>query len=136
MFENHIEEDVVVVVVFVRWQVQIKNNFKYKDKSNGTKGMEHSPGHIFSFFNIKGVMAAIGVDVEEGRGNRDAIEEMPRTQLNSCAGPAFCVGSRSVGHDLHIPLMCPVRILLMAEMIPWLGLSSERHHFFRSPPQS
>ena len=71
--------------------------------SNGTKGIEHSPGHIFSFFNIKGVMAAVGVNVEEGRDNRDAIKEMPRIQLNSCAVPAFCVGSRSVVPDLHIP---------------------------------
>ncbi|GFV78232.1 hypothetical protein TNCV_1037001 [Trichonephila clavipes] len=30
-------------------------------------------------------MAAVGVYVEEGRGNRDAIEEMPRIQLNSWA---------------------------------------------------
>ncbi|GFT81372.1 uncharacterized protein TNCV_3672601 [Trichonephila clavipes] len=45
---------------------------------------------------------SVGVYVEEGRGNRDAIEEMPRIQLNSRAVPAFCVGSRVVGHDLHV----------------------------------
>ena len=65
--------------------------------------MEYNPGHIFSLFSIKIVITANGVDVEEGRGNRDAIEEMPRFQLNSCAVPAFCVGSKSVGHDLHTP---------------------------------
>ena len=45
----------------------------------------------------------MGIDVEEGRDNRDAIEEKPRIQLNSCAMLAFCVGSSSVGHDLHTP---------------------------------
>ena len=45
----------VVVVLIVVWQVHIINNWKKKDKSNGTEGMEHSPGHIFSFFSIKGV---------------------------------------------------------------------------------
>ncbi|GFV68416.1 tetratricopeptide repeat protein 21B [Trichonephila clavipes] len=72
-----------------------------KKKSNGAKGRQHSSDHITDFISIKGVMAAVGVYVEEGRGNRDAIEEMPRIQLNSRAVPAFCVGSRAVGHDLH-----------------------------------
>ncbi|GFV03682.1 uncharacterized protein TNCV_1876301 [Trichonephila clavipes] len=46
-------------------------------------------------------MSAVRVYVEEGRGNRDAIEEMPRIQLNSREVSAFCVGSRAVWHDLH-----------------------------------
>ncbi|GFS86751.1 uncharacterized protein TNCV_2407531 [Trichonephila clavipes] len=58
--------------------------------------MQHSSGHITDFIGIKGVMAEVGVYVEEGRGNRDAIEEMSRIQLNSRAVPAFCVGSRAV----------------------------------------
>ncbi|GFU94018.1 uncharacterized protein TNCV_2391071 [Trichonephila clavipes] len=63
--------------------------------------MQRSSGHITDFIGIKGVMAAVGVYVEEGRGNRDAIEEMPRIQLNSRVVPTFCVGSKAVGHDLH-----------------------------------
>ncbi|GFW97812.1 uncharacterized protein TNCV_1425751 [Trichonephila clavipes] len=63
--------------------------------------MQHSSGHITDFISTKCDMAAGGVYVEEGRGNRDAIEEMPRIQLNSRAVHAFCVRSRAVGHDLH-----------------------------------
>ncbi|GFY71005.1 hypothetical protein TNIN_452921 [Trichonephila inaurata madagascariensis] len=40
-------------------------------KSNGSKGRQHSSGHIIDFIGIKG-LAAVGVYVEEGRGNRDA----------------------------------------------------------------
>ncbi|GFT54021.1 hypothetical protein TNCV_153821 [Trichonephila clavipes] len=43
-------------------------------KSNGAKGMQHSSGHITDFIGIKGVMAAVGVYDEEGRGNRDPAE--------------------------------------------------------------
>ena len=42
-------------------------------------------------------MAAVKVDVEEGRGNKDTM------QLNSSAVHAFCIGSRSVEHDHHTP---------------------------------
>ncbi|PRD30079.1 UNVERIFIED_CONTAM: hypothetical protein NCL1_27489 [Trichonephila clavipes] len=63
--------------------------------------MQHSSGHIIDFIGIKGVMAAVGMYVEERRGNKDAIEEMPQIQLNSRAVPAFCVGSRAVEYDLH-----------------------------------
>ncbi|GFT38988.1 hypothetical protein TNCV_3690801 [Trichonephila clavipes] len=49
-----------------------------KKKSNGANGMQHSSGHINDFIGIKGVMAAVGVYVEEGRGNRDATESAPR----------------------------------------------------------
>ncbi|GFV07376.1 histone-lysine N-methyltransferase SETMAR [Trichonephila clavipes] len=38
-------------------------------KANGAKGMQHSSGHINDFIDIKGVMAAVGVYVEEGRSN-------------------------------------------------------------------
>ncbi|GFY73687.1 uncharacterized protein TNIN_372111 [Trichonephila inaurata madagascariensis] len=69
-------------------------------KSNGPKGMQHSSGHITDFIGIKGIMAAVGVYDEEGRSNRDAIEEMSWIQLNSQLMPAFCVGSRAIGHDL------------------------------------
>ncbi|GFV87410.1 uncharacterized protein TNCV_4033821 [Trichonephila clavipes] len=72
-----------------------------KKNSNGAKGMQLSSGHITDFIGIKGVMAAVGVYLEEGQDNRDAIEEMPRIQLNSRAVHAFCVGSRAVGYDLH-----------------------------------
>ncbi|PRD27014.1 UNVERIFIED_CONTAM: hypothetical protein NCL1_36498 [Trichonephila clavipes] len=72
-----------------------------KKKSNEVKGMHHSSGHITDFIGIKGVMAAVGVYVEEGRCNTDAIEEMPRIQQNFRAVPAFCVGPRDVGHDPH-----------------------------------
>ncbi|GFY26914.1 DUF4817 domain-containing protein [Trichonephila clavipes] len=37
-------------------------------------------------------MVAMGVYDEEGRGNRHAIEEMPRIQLNFRAVPAFYFG--------------------------------------------
>ncbi|GFU74981.1 uncharacterized protein TNCV_3752321 [Trichonephila clavipes] len=63
--------------------------------------MQHNSDHITDFNGIKGIMAAVGVYIEEGRGNRDAIEEMPRIQLNTWSVLAFCVGSRAVGHNLH-----------------------------------
>ncbi|GFT00320.1 uncharacterized protein TNCV_2738741 [Trichonephila clavipes] len=69
--------------------------------------MQHSSSHITDFIGIKDVMATVGVYVEDCRGIRDAIEEMPRIQMNSRAVPEFCVGSRAVGHDLyasHVPL--------------------------------
>ncbi|GFV66998.1 uncharacterized protein TNCV_356841 [Trichonephila clavipes] len=68
--------------------------------------MQHSPRHITEFIGIKGVLAAVWVYVEEGGGNTEAIEEMPQIQLNSRAVPAFCVGSRAVGHDLHTSYLC------------------------------
>ncbi|GFV02453.1 uncharacterized protein TNCV_1023811 [Trichonephila clavipes] len=46
-------------------------------------------------------MVAVGVYVEVGRGNKDAIEEIPRIQLNSRAVPVFCLGLRADEHDLH-----------------------------------
>ncbi|GFY06958.1 uncharacterized protein TNCV_4090601 [Trichonephila clavipes] len=70
--------------------------------------MQHSYGHITDYIGIKYVMAAVGVYGEEDRGNRVAIEEMPRIQLNSREVPAFCVGSRAVGHGLHtLHVPCP-----------------------------
>ncbi|GFX12634.1 uncharacterized protein TNCV_3157551 [Trichonephila clavipes] len=74
---------------------------KCKKKSNGAKGMQQSSGHIADIKGIKGAMAAVGVYVEEGRCNRDAIEEMSRIQLNSLEVPAICVVSRAFGHDIH-----------------------------------
>ncbi|GFT77294.1 uncharacterized protein TNCV_3033071 [Trichonephila clavipes] len=75
----------------------------YEKKNQMHQRMQHSSGsgHITDFIGIKGVIAAFGVYVEDGGGIRDAIEVMPRIQLNSQEVPAFCVGSRAVEHDLH-----------------------------------
>ncbi|GFV07375.1 hypothetical protein TNCV_1765361 [Trichonephila clavipes] len=60
---------------------------------------------------------------------------MPRIQLNSRAVPAFYVGSRAVGHDLHTSHV-PRPHYTDGSGDNAIKIKSGRHHFFRGLSQS